>query len=100
MEQSPSWEGNSHSANHKILCLLWNLNVHHCVHKSPLFAPVLSQVQPVHTFPLYFPKIHCNIIRALHIGLLRGVFSLQVFQPKFCCISHHCLNLMIYFINE
>jgi hypothetical protein len=34
MQQSPSSEANSHSASQEISRLLWNPNVHYCVHKS------------------------------------------------------------------
>jgi hypothetical protein len=57
MEQSPSWEANSHSASQEIFLLLWNSKVHHRVHKSPQLVPVVAQMNPVHTFPLRFPKI-------------------------------------------
>jgi hypothetical protein len=30
--------------------------------KSPSLAPILSQINPVHNSPAYFPKIHSNII--------------------------------------
>jgi hypothetical protein len=58
MEQRPSWEANSHSANQETPCPLWYPKVHYRVHKSP----VVSQMNPVHTFPPYFPNIHANII--------------------------------------
>jgi hypothetical protein len=34
--ESPIWEFDSHSAAHKISCLLWNQKVHYRVHKSLL----------------------------------------------------------------
>jgi len=61
MEQSPSWEADSHLASQKIPHLLWNPKVHYRVHNSPSMVPILSQMHPVHTFPPYFPKI-CYII--------------------------------------
>jgi len=57
MEHSPSWEANSYSGSQEIPCLLWNLRVHYCVHSSLLRVHILSQMNPVHTFPLSFPKI-------------------------------------------
>jgi hypothetical protein len=62
MKQSPSWEADSHSASPGIRRLLWNPKVHYRVHKVPPLVPILSQISPVHTFPPYIPKIHCNVI--------------------------------------
>jgi len=63
MEQSLPRRAHSYSASQEIPCLLWNTNVHHRVHKSPLplLVPILSKMNPDHTFPPYFPKIHSNI---------------------------------------
>jgi hypothetical protein len=60
MEQSSSWEADSSSSSLEILRLLWNPKIYYRVHSTPL-VPILSQMNPVHTFPPYFPDMHSNI---------------------------------------
>jgi hypothetical protein len=62
VEQNPSWAANSRSASQEIPCLLWNTKAHYRVHKSPPLVSIPRQMQTVHTFPTYFPKMHSNII--------------------------------------
>jgi hypothetical protein len=42
---------------------------------------ILSQMNPAHPFPPYFPKIHSNI--TIYAEVFQAVSSLQVFQPKY-----------------
>jgi hypothetical protein len=59
------------------------LKVHCHIQKSPPLAPILSQMNPVHTFPSEYSKIGYNIILHLRLGL-PDVSSLQVCWLKFC----------------
>jgi len=68
MEQSPSWEANSHSASWEIPHLLWH------IHNSLPQVPIPSQMNPVHTFSPPFPMIHSNIILPAMPILQSGLF--------------------------
>jgi hypothetical protein len=62
MELSPSWEAANCAATQELPNILWNPEVHHCVHKSPPLVPNLSQIEPVHTTSSHLSKIHFNIV--------------------------------------
>jgi len=62
VEQSPSWEANSHYDTQEIPCLFWNPKVHYPIQKIPPLVPILSQINLGHDLPSSFLKIHSNII--------------------------------------
>jgi hypothetical protein len=52
--QCVSMETDSRSPDHEIPRLLWNPNIHYCVHKNPPPAPNPSYVNPIHILTRYF----------------------------------------------
>jgi hypothetical protein len=44
----------SHSASQETPCLLWNLEVHYCVHNSLPLVHILSQMNSVSNLTPYF----------------------------------------------
>jgi hypothetical protein len=81
MEMSPSWEAANCAATQDLPSILWNPNVHYHVHKSPPLVRILREIDPVHTIPSYFSKIHLTIVPHLLLGLPSGLF-LSVFPTN------------------
>jgi len=52
MKQSPSCESISHVASQETSIVMWNPKVYYRVHMGPPLDPILSQINPFHTFPL------------------------------------------------
>jgi hypothetical protein len=73
IQQSPSWEANSHSAIKKFPSFYGTWS-------SPLVL-ILSQMDPFHTFPHNFPRY--ILILSSHLRVKCSEWSLQVFRPKF-----------------
>jgi hypothetical protein len=63
MKQSPSSGTNKSTTSHRIHHILWNLDVHYCIHKTRPPVPIPSHINLVHFLPpSHILKIHFNII--------------------------------------
>ena len=49
MEQSPSWEAKSFSANQENPNILWKPKFHNRIHRYTPPVPIMSQIDPVQT---------------------------------------------------
>jgi hypothetical protein len=67
MGQSAPYDARNPSAGKEMHCLLWNPKGHHNV---PL-APILRQINPVHTLPTHFLKALNTIHQSIHITQMK-----------------------------
>jgi hypothetical protein len=72
---------NGNSASREIPHNSRNLNVHHCFHNSPIFIPILSQINSIHTYPYYFLKFHPDIILPPAFSSSKQSTFLQISPP-------------------
>lgn len=68
---------------------LWNYKVHCGVHNSLLNAPVLSQMNSIHTLKPYFCKVRFNIILLWTTEYLKHSVYFRGFAQTIECIYHH-----------
>ena len=61
MEYSHCHEADSSLASQKILCILWDSNLHYGDHKSRSPVPILSQIVSLHALQSSFFKKYFNI---------------------------------------
>jgi len=87
LEQSPSWDANSHSASQEVSCFLWNQEVHYCVHKTPTLILIVNQMHTIHSFPPYFPK-GSNIIFPFIPRSSKQSLPIRFYDQNFVWIFH------------
>jgi len=88
MEQSASWEADSHSAGQGISRSLWNPKVHYRAHKIPPLVHILCHLYPIQTFPPYFHNIHFNIILPSTPMSSEWSLPFRFIDKNIVCISH------------
>jgi len=86
-EQCPCYKTNSHSDGQEILHLLWIL-IGNCVQNSPPPLSILSQINPVHTFPPYFIKTNSNLIFLYMSRSSKWSLSFRFSDQNFVHTSH------------
>lgn len=62
MDLNPHWEVSISSASPEIKSVLQNQGIRYCLHNSPLFVLILSQINPFQGVIFYFWKVGLNII--------------------------------------
>jgi hypothetical protein len=70
VDQSPSWEANSHSASREIPHCLWNPKVYHRVHKSPPLVPIPNHMNLVRKHLRSIQVLFSHLCLSLPSGLL------------------------------
>jgi hypothetical protein len=101
MEQSPSWETHSLSANHEISRLLWNLKV---AHKNTPLIRIVNIINPVNIVEIYFITVSFNIILQSTprspSGLFHSSFPTKILyaffiSPMLATLKYHNILLLL-----
>jgi len=99
VENSPSWEAKSFSDIQEIPRTLWNKKAHYHIQNRRPSVPILSQINPVESFPSKFLKIHCSIIIPSKTRSSELAFSVRFPHQNPVCTSplpHPCLMPRLY----
>jgi hypothetical protein len=93
VEQGPSWESSRFSASPEISHVLWNPNVHYCLHKRPAPVRIMSYINPVPANASHFLKFNFNIVFSFTFRSFMRSLSLRSPHQTSVCASplpHTC----------
>jgi len=95
VEQSPSWESSRSSASPEIPHILWNPNVHYCIHKRPAPVRIMSYINPVPANASHFLKFNFHIVFSFISRFSKRSFSLRSPHQNPVCASplHHTYHV-------
>jgi hypothetical protein len=82
MQQSDITGANISSASQEIYCILWNPEVHCCVHDRRPIPPVLTQTNQLHTAPSYIEEQLYYYLPIDKIFRMVTLFQVSL-RPKF-----------------
>jgi hypothetical protein len=93
MEQSWSWEANSHSASQEIPGRLWNPKVLYSAHKSPLLVAILNEKNRLQTYSIFHsnPCKCCAFIWTRRFPKWYLHRNLQDWMPEFHIVAYRAV---------
>jgi len=93
MQHSP-WEANRFAASQEILHILWNLKIHYRFHRCPPHFPILSHLDPGHTWR-FILILSSHLPLRLSVCLFSSGFPTKTLYTPL--LSPICSNLWFYF---
>lgn len=82
----------------------WTWNISETNHFLPLVGVVQERAKQAHLFPIFnhfqylktaLITAHCQVINVLHVGMLLGLFTGQIYDLRFAYLSSNLVLMLI-----